>query len=252
MQQREPDWSQLRACVGKWFSEAEARLERAQAEMTIEQSKVGFAAAYCLASCHDYLESALDAFDKGRPYAGSACVRPVAETAMIFLWCVPSDVDHQERIERWVKTSLKEEERFLDSLAKTSLFRQGDSELADSLDGIRSMLDDLKHRKELPNLKQMLESIDQRLSDNLRASDMYPMLYQYLCASSHARFAPERHFRSQGEIVEKIDRLTMPRVVPWVALTSAFWLIFAIYGYFGWEVTEIKTEYAEAMRQINT
>jgi hypothetical protein len=250
MHQAEPDWTKLRACVDKWLDEAYAQVQRAQPRMTEEQTHVAFAASFCLLSCYDYMASAFDAFEKGRFYAGLACCRPVAETAITFLWCVTAGADHRDRFERWMKTTLKEYERFLSGLSNTFAFRRGSRGLSGSLDKTREMLDKLQHRKELPRLRQMLESLDRWLPGELKASDLYPMLYQYLCGSAHAGFMPERYFRVEGDVVERVERLSMPGITPWVALTSAFYMAVSVLMYFRWDYAAIKAEYQEVLKEL--
>ncbi len=252
MRQKEPDWKELRSTVAGWFNEAYPRVQKAQPDMKDEQSHVGFAASFCLLSCTDYMESAFDAFEKGCFHAGLACCRPVAETAITFYWCVQDDLSPQSRFKRWMKDTWKEDERLLKGLLGTSVFQHedGGGGLADSLKQVREMLDKVCDLKELPHVKQMLESMDPQLDENLKASDIYPMLYQFLCGSAHSNFRPDRYFHLNGDVFTRIDRPVMPAITPWVALTSAYWMAVPVLMYFGWDYTHLKAEYKKVRQKM--
>ncbi|MDY7011161.1 MAG: DUF5677 domain-containing protein [Planctomycetota bacterium] len=217
--------------------------------MTDEESHVALPASYCLLSCYDYLASAFDAFKNGRFHAGLACCRPVAETAIIFLWCVQEcDEGARARFERWMKATLLENKRFIKGLSETSVFRQHSKShsLEDSLEQTREMLNQVSSRKSLPGIKQMLESMDKCLkTEEVKATDLYTMLYLFLCSGAHAEFAPERYFRLEGDIFKRVDRVEMPHTTPWVALTSAYYMAVTVFMFFGWDYAHLKAEYQE-------
>ena len=95
MEQREPDWKKLCALTQNWLNQAYSKVQKALPEMTAEESHVGFAASFCLLSCYDYMATAFDAFEKGRFYAGLACCRPVAETAITFRANTSTSLSHR-------------------------------------------------------------------------------------------------------------------------------------------------------------
>lgn len=255
MQCREPDWQGLWVATSSWLEDAYSRVQKAESSMTDEESHVALAASYCLLSCYDYLASAFDAFKNGRFHAGLACCRPVAETAITFLWCVQQcDEGFRARVERWMKRTLLEDERFIKELSETSVFQQHSKShsLEGSLKRTREILDKVSSRKSLPNIKQMLESMDDRSKKGeSKATDYYPMLYQFLCSSAHAGFTPERYFRIEEDIFKRVDRVEMPLATPWAVLTSAFCMAATVFISFGWDCAHLKTEFQERLAEVN-
>ena len=153
-----------------------------------------------------------------------------------------------------MKRTLLEYKRFLEGLSGTSGFQQHSNShsLKDSLEQTRVMLDKVSSRKSLPSIKQMLESMDERSKKGeARATDSYPMLYQFLCSSVHAEFAPERYFRIEGDIFKRVDRVEMPLATPWVALTSAYYMAAAVFMSFGWDYAHLKAGYQEVVQGVH-
>ena len=100
MTTEEPNWTTYADKVHDWIQEAYAHVYNSQEQMSADQGKAALVASYCLLMAHDYLEIAFFAFDKKLYHPGMACLRPVAEMAITFLWCTFLVADYVDRFPR--------------------------------------------------------------------------------------------------------------------------------------------------------
>ena len=245
------DWQKYRERLVGWYKRTSDRLNEMQKSMENEQKKIHLVASFCLASCEEYLKSACDAFEKGYILAGKACLRPIAETALIFRWCGLRNADFQERAKRWRKSTRTEERKFLDALGETSVFKEDPGAFKDVIGAICCELNLLDCVKRLPSLRDMAKEIDEQLSSNDKAKDDYTMLFKYLCAGSHARLDPDRYLCLENDTVVRREAPLVTNIEPWVLITCVFRLVLAVYECLGWDPTEIRAEYAKELVSIN-
>ena len=124
--------------------------------------------------------------------------------------------------------------------------------LKEDLQQTREMLDAVSSRKCLPDIRQMLASIGQSVDEEeLKADDLYPLLYQFLCASAHARFQPDRYLQDEGGVLKRVDRPAMPPLTPAVVLTSAYCMAKAVFILFGCDYGHLKAAYHKALQSVH-
>ncbi len=160
----EPNWPTYAGKVHDWIQEAYARVYDSQEQMSVDQSKAGLAASYCLLAAHDYLEIAFFAFHKKLYHPGMACLRPVAEMAIVFLWSTFLVDDYVDRLGRWAKGSFDQSRKTYEHLEQWVL-----SESNRKVFGPRKaewekryalLFEDIKGN--LPPVLNMLAEIDER------------------------------------------------------------------------------------------
>ena len=251
---QEPDWANYLAKVHEWIQEAYARVYDSQEEMSADQSKVGVAASYCLLAAHDYLEIAFFAFHKKLFHPGMACLRPVAEMAICFLWCTYSVDDYVQRLGRWMKEWFKKE-RKRHQVLEQCLRSESDKKSFGSKKGewerqYEQLFADIKGNR--PPVLNMLEEIDKRQGGELSVQGLYPTLYSPLCGSAHGVLMPDRHFTSSGSSIDRRAHTPMPPEAPRASLTAIVYLVVGIYTFFGWEYSKFLSEYKQLLSPSGT
>jgi len=244
-----PEWESYAAKAHEWIQEAYARVYNAQAEMTAEQTKVGLAASYCLLASHDYLEIAFFGFHKKLYHPGMACLRPVAEMAITFLWCTFAVEDYVDRLGRWAKDPFDKARKTYQRLEEWVL-RETDKEAfaarkAEWDNEYERHFADLEGR--LPSVLERLKQIDQRRGGGVSFQGLYPMLYAVLCASSHGVLVPDRYFVPADSAIDRRAHAPMPPEAPWAALTAAVYLVVGVYQFFGWDYSGFLKQYRQLL-----
>ncbi len=247
---QEPNWETYAAKVHEWIQEAYARVYNSQEAMSVHQSKVGLAASYCLLAAHDYLEMAFCAFHKKLYHPGMACLRPVADMFISFLWCTFSVEDYVDRLGRWMKKSFDKKRKTYERLEhcvlsdpETESFGSKKEEWETHYGGLFA---DLKGNR--PPVLNMLEEIDKRQAEEASIQDLYPMLYSPLCRSAHGVLEPDRYFTPSGSPIDRRQHAPMPPEAPWASLTVAVYLVVGIYKFFGWEYSNFLNEYRRLLK----
>ena len=252
---QEPEWEDYAVKVHEWIQEAYTRVYESQEEMSDDQSKVGLAASYCLLAAHDYLKVAFFAFQKKLYHPGMACLRPVAEMAIAFLWCTFSTDDYVDRLGRWVKESFDKRKKTYERLDRWVLSESDRKAFghkkAEWEKQYKQLFADLKGN--LPPILNMLEEIDQRQGGGVSAKGLYPMLYATLCGSAHGVLVPDRYFTPRGSSpVDRRAHAPMPPDAPWASLTAIVYLVVGIYKFFGWEYSKFLSEYKQVLEPSGT
>lgn len=245
----EPDWTKYADKVYDWIQEAYARVYDSQEQMSADQSKAGMAASYCLLAAHDYLEIAFFAFHKKLYHPGMACLRPVAEMAITFLWCTFSVDDYVDRLCRWAKEFFDKSKKTYERLERWAMdeqdrkaFEKRKEEWEKSHEKISLGL-----AGNWPSLLNMLEEIDRRRGEGMDYQALYPMLYSPLCGSAHGVLVLDRYFTPSGSAIGRRQHAPMPPDAPWASLTAIVYLIVGIYKFFGWEYSEFLNEYKQML-----
>jgi hypothetical protein len=241
----EPDWMKYATKAREWIQEALARVQEAEKQMSPDQKHVGLAASYCFLAAHDYLKIAFYAFHKKRYHPGMACLRPVVEMGITFIWCTMSVSDYLDRLRRWIKESFNKRDKTFKRL-EDWVFSESDKEAfgtrkADWKEQQRFF----KDLKDLPPVLNMLEEIDKRKGGTPLFRILYPTLYSSLCDSSHARMVLDRYFTFSGTAYVPRRHSPMPPDAPRASLTAVAFLIAGVYTFFGWECSKLLNEYQE-------
>ena len=246
---QEPEWENYKAKVDEWIQKAYTRVYESQEEMSADQSKAGCAALCCLLASQDYMEIAFFAFHKKRYHPGMACLRPVSEMAIHFLWCTFSVDDYADRFRRWAKKafdqSRKKDERLEQWVLSESDRKALGPKKAEREKWYGELCGDTKG---LPPLLNMLEELDKRKGGEAEFRNLYPMLYSTLCSSAHGVFVPDRYFVPAGSAIDRRKNAPMPPEGPWASLTAIVYLVVGIYMFFGWEYSEFLNEYEQLLK----
>ena len=253
MADTKPDWEFLLEKVSSWLKECQNRLQATQAHMTVAQSKIMFVALYCLRASQEYFASAFESYKANRFRAGLACCRPVAEMAIIFLWCLQDAEDPVLRTHRWAKDTHWRYMQFLEELSQCKLLAHPPAKdsIAEALELERYVLRQLASLRKLPNIKQMLESIDGDFMEDVKAADLYPMLYRFLSSPAHADFRPEYFFKIRRNHLEDMEQVRMDPIVPWVTLSVAWLLVAAVFKGFRWDHIHLRAEYEDIVEKMH-
>ena len=246
---QQPDWEHYAAKVHEWIQEAFARVYDSQEEMSADQSKVTVAASYCLLAAHDYQEIAFFAFHKKLFHPGMACLRPVAEMAISFLWCTFSVDDYVERLGRWMKQSVDKARKRYGQLERWALSDSDKKSFgpkkAEWERHYGQVFGDLTGN--LPPVLNMLQEIDKRQGREVSVQNLYPMLYSTLCSSAHGVLMPDRYFTLSDSAIDRRRHAPMPPDAPWASLTASVYLVVGIYKFFGWEYSKFLNEYRQLL-----
>ena len=246
---QEPDWKGYASKVHEWIQEAYTRVYESQEGMSAEQSKVGLVASYCLLAAHDYMEIAFFAFNKKLYHPGMACLRPVAEMAITFLWCTSSVEDYIDRLSRWMKVPFDKARKDHDRLEEwvmSDLDKESFASRKREWDGHYQRLF-ANVEGNLPSVLNMLKEIDDRQGGEASFQGLYPMLYSTLCNSAHGTLVLDRYFTPTASAIGRRQHPPMPNHAPWASLTATVYLVVGVYQFFGWEHSKFLKEYRQML-----
>jgi hypothetical protein len=213
------DWNAFRKFGVYWFDDTATRLSQLDATGLPEEGHVVRAVAQVqVAKSRQYVDVALNAFERELFYPGLACLRHVYETALWLQWAMRYPSTVVSRLKHWQDQNAVESRKFLKDLVPR---------YPPAVEVLRSVEAYLQGRT------------PQKVSFATLAAEVNPSAYLYyrdLCRYVHAHMSPELWNAA-------IPR--MPPETPYYSVTVPMHLVGPVRKFFGWDDQQMLREYHE-------
>ncbi|MHC4561278.1 MAG: DUF5677 domain-containing protein [Planctomycetota bacterium] len=253
MPKEQAKWQKLRDEALRWLQEALSEVRKKRPRVSHSSLFNVSVAEYVLLSAQDYAQTAFEAFIAERWHSALSCCRTIFEMSMISLWCCLNEDEKDERLYRWVKTSVGDQYRMYKALAlhdTSKSERKGVFEMAEN--ACKTQLAELGHVKELPSYSQMAHDIEEAHLDPTQARWMQAALYKQLCQSVHPQLGLGRFYDIRGTTTVLHKKPKPPPYRFWAAKSAIVWVVVAGYALLGQSDEDITAKCHDMLSEVRT
>ncbi len=233
------DWENLHKTTGSWVKETLKRLWQTLHHQP--DDPLIRAHQYCLLIAREYIDTAFEAYKAGRFHSGLTCIRTIYEAAITLMWCSIHGKT-EERLNIWVKESIRQDKNIAEELSEAYPEDESDDERVGELE---RQLSEMKNIAEIPSFKQRVDEVADNLppeEKKTRSSFIY-LQYRVLSASDHVNLDFARFYRRVGQAIVTCSRPEMPAYTPWTTIAAVYLLVGTVRRALEWKVDSLSKEF---------